>query len=110
MSLKRLRLIRVVATTTLRSAIVQRGRVQIGGRVISEYPAQLVHKMTFSMQFSLALGDWQSKTANISRFTILANIESSAWPAKRRPNADIHQPRWVGADYGSAEGLKRSKD
>ena len=61
------------------SAIVQRGRAQIGGRLISEHPVQLAHKMTFSMQFSPALGDWQSKTANVSRFTILANIESSAW-------------------------------
>jgi hypothetical protein len=35
---------------------VQRGRVQNGGRLISEHPAQLAHKMTFSMQFSPALG------------------------------------------------------
>jgi hypothetical protein len=71
-----------VAATTLRSAIVQRGRVQIGGRLISEHPAQLAHKMTFSMQFSPALGDWQSKKVNISRFT-MANIESSAWPKRK---------------------------
>jgi hypothetical protein len=35
------------AATTLRSAIVQRGRVQIGGPLISEHPAQLAHKMNF---------------------------------------------------------------
>jgi hypothetical protein len=38
--------------------IVQRGRVQTGGRLISEHPAQLAHKMTFSMQFSPARRDW----------------------------------------------------
>src|SRR5467141_2966602 len=50
-SLKRVRLIGDVAATILRSAIVQRGRVQIGGPLISEHPALLAHKMNFGTPF-----------------------------------------------------------
>ena len=52
-------------------------------RLISDHPAQLVHKMPFSMQFSSALGDWQSKTANVSRFMIREIIVSLAWPRRK---------------------------
>ena len=51
MSLKCLRLIGDVAATILRSAIVQRGSVQIGGPLISEHPALLAHKMNFGTRF-----------------------------------------------------------
>jgi hypothetical protein len=47
MLFNQLRLIGAAAATTLRSAIVRRGRVQIGGPLISEHPAQLAHKMNF---------------------------------------------------------------
>jgi hypothetical protein len=46
-------------------------------------PSAVGAQNAFSMQFSPALADWQSKTANVSRFTILVNIESSAWPKRK---------------------------
>jgi hypothetical protein len=42
--------------------------------------AQLAHRMTFSMRFSPALDDWQSKTANVLIFSTAAAIESLVWP------------------------------
>jgi hypothetical protein len=64
-------------------ATVRQGRLQIGGRAISERRAQLAHRMTFSMRFSPALEDWQSKTAAMSKFTTLATIASSVWPKRK---------------------------
>ena len=45
--------------------------------------AQSAHRMISSMQFSPELEDWQSKPANISRFTIRQIIVSSAWPKRK---------------------------